>query len=43
VGDFHGFMGFDTLRELEEEFLPSEELLSKYAGSVGYQPPSAAE
>ena len=43
VGDFHGFMGFDTLRELEEEFLPSEELLAKYAGSVGYQPPSAAE
>ena len=43
IGDFHGFMGFDTLRELEEEFLPTEELLAKYEGSVGYQPPSAAE
>ena len=43
IGDFHGFMGFDTLRELEEEFLPTAELLAKYEGSVGYQPPSAAE
>ena len=43
VGDFHGFMGFDTLRELEEEFLPTAELLAKYEGSVGYQPPAAAE
>lgn len=43
IGDFHGFMGFDTLRELEEEFLPTAELIAKYEGSVGYQPPSAAE
>jgi len=43
VGDFHAFMGFDTLRALEEEFLPSAELLAKYEGALGYQPPSAAE
>jgi 2-methylisocitrate lyase-like PEP mutase family enzyme len=40
VGDFHGFMGFDKLRALEEEFLPTAELLAKYEGSVGYQPPA---
>ncbi len=40
VGDFHAFMGFDSLRALEEQFLPSEEVVAKYQGSVGYQPPA---
>jgi len=39
VGDFHGFMGFDTLRDLEKAYLPAGELVAKYDGSVGYQPP----
>ena len=38
VGDTHAFMGFDKIRELEEEFLPSENLLAKYEGSVGFMP-----
>jgi len=43
IGDFHGFMGFDTLWELEEQFLPAEEIVAKYEGSVGYQPPTDQE
>jgi len=43
VGDFYGFMGFDTIRALEEQFLPSADVIAKYEGSVGYQPPPAAE
>lgn len=38
VGDIHAFMGFDKIRELEEEFLPSEDVLAKYQGSVGFMP-----
>ncbi len=38
VGDIHVFMGFDKIRELEEAFLPSEEVMAKYDGSVGFMP-----
>jgi len=36
--NFHRFIGFDQIRELEEKFLPSEEVQRKYAETVGYQP-----
>lgn len=38
VGDIHAFMGFDKIRELEEEFLPTESIVAKYEGSVGFMP-----
>jgi hypothetical protein len=31
-------MGFDKIWEIEEEFLPSEDVLAKYEGSVGFMP-----
>jgi 2-methylisocitrate lyase-like PEP mutase family enzyme len=38
VGDFHTFVGFPAIRKLEEEFLPREETLRKYEGSLGFKP-----
>ena len=38
AGDMHAFVGFGEIRKLEEEYLPTEQVLSKYAGSVGFQP-----
>jgi 2-methylisocitrate lyase-like PEP mutase family enzyme len=38
VGDFHAFVGFPAIRQLEEEFLPREEMLRKYEGSLGFKP-----
>jgi 2-methylisocitrate lyase-like PEP mutase family enzyme len=38
VGDFHAFVGFPAIRKLEEEFLPREEILRKYEGSIGFKP-----
>ncbi len=38
VADFHAFVGFPEIRKLEEEFLPPEELLRKYEGSIGFRP-----
>ena len=32
------FIGFPEIRRLEEEFLPSADVLAKYEGSVGFQP-----
>ncbi len=37
LADFHGFVGFPEIRELEELFLPEEEA-EKYEGAVGFQP-----
>ena len=37
LADFHGFVGFPEIRELEELFLPEEEA-DKYDGAVGFQP-----
>ena len=37
LADFHGFVGFPEIRELEAEFLPEEEA-AKYDGAVGFQP-----
>lgn len=38
AGNMHAFIGFSEIRKLEEEFLPTAEVLAKYAGSVGFQP-----
>ena len=38
VADFHAFVGFPEIRKLEEEFLPREEILRKYEGSIGFKP-----
>ncbi len=37
TGDLHGFMGFPEIRALEEEFLPSEDVIARYEGSIGYE------
>jgi hypothetical protein len=34
----HAFIGFSDIRKFEEEFLPTQEVLAKYADSVGFQP-----
>jgi 2-methylisocitrate lyase-like PEP mutase family enzyme len=34
--DFHGFIGFPEIMELEREFLPEEDLQARYEGSLGY-------
>jgi len=38
AGNMHAFIGFSDIRKFEEEFLPKQEVLAKYAGSVGFQP-----
>ena len=37
AADLHTFVGFPAIRALEEEFLPREEIDSKYAGSLGFR------
>ena len=38
TGDLHAFVGFPEIKSLEEEFLPSEEVVKKYEGALGFQP-----
>jgi 2,3-dimethylmalate lyase len=38
AGDLNRFIGFAEVRRLEEEFLPPEEVETKYAGSLGFMP-----
>ena len=38
AGNMHAFIGFAEIKKLEEDFLPSEDVLRKYADSVGFQP-----
>jgi 2-methylisocitrate lyase-like PEP mutase family enzyme len=38
VADFHAFVGFPAIRKLEDEFLPREEMVRKYDGSIGFRP-----
>jgi hypothetical protein len=38
AGNMHAYIGFSAIRKLEEEFLPSVDVLAKYEGSVGFQP-----
>lgn len=36
--DFHSFIGFPAIMQLEREFLPEDELSTKYDGAIGYRP-----
>jgi len=38
AGNMHAFMGFSEIKRLEEEFLPSADVVAKYEGAVGFQP-----
>lgn len=38
LGDFHTFMGFPEIRELERKYLPETETATRYQGALGYQP-----
>ena len=38
VGNIHKFIGFDGVREIEEEYLPVAKLSAKYDQSLGYLP-----
>ena len=38
TGNLHEFVGFPEIRALEEEFLPPEDVLARYEGSIGYKP-----
>ena len=38
TGDLHAFVGFPEIKKLEEEFLPSEEVIKRYEGALGFQP-----
>ncbi len=39
IGNLHSFAGFDDVRRIEQEYLPSEEM-AKYSDSVGHMPKS---
>jgi 2-methylisocitrate lyase-like PEP mutase family enzyme len=34
--DFHGFIGWPEIMDLEREFLPEDDIQSRYEGSLGY-------
>jgi 2-methylisocitrate lyase-like PEP mutase family enzyme len=34
--DFHGFIGFNEIRDLENAYLPADQVLRKYNGTLGY-------
>jgi 2-methylisocitrate lyase-like PEP mutase family enzyme len=36
--NMHEFVGFPAIRELEERFLPKEDLVNRYENSLGYKP-----
>ena len=38
AGNIHAFIGFSEIKRLEEQYLPSAEVLAKYEGAVGFQP-----
>ena len=38
AANFHAFVGFPQIRKLEDEFLPREDMLRKYEGSIGFRP-----
>lgn len=38
AGNMHAYIGFADIKKLEEEFLPSAEIIAKYEGSIGFQP-----
>ena len=38
TGNMHEFVGFPAIRELEERFLPEEDVVNRYENSLGYKP-----
>ena len=38
AGNIHAFIGFSEIKRLEEQYLPSAEVIAKYEGAVGFQP-----
>jgi len=38
AGDIHAFIGFPEIKRLEEQYLPSAEVIAKYQGAIGFQP-----
>lgn len=38
TGNMHEFVGFPAIWELEERFLPKEDLVARYENSLGYKP-----
>ncbi len=38
TGNMHEFVGFPAIRELEERFLPKEDVVARYENSLGYKP-----
>jgi 2-methylisocitrate lyase-like PEP mutase family enzyme len=38
TGNMHEFVGFPEIRELEETYLPKEDVLARYENSLGYKP-----
>jgi 2-methylisocitrate lyase-like PEP mutase family enzyme len=36
--EFHDFAGFPAMKAREEQYLPSEEVMRKYEGTLGYKP-----
>jgi 2-methylisocitrate lyase-like PEP mutase family enzyme len=38
AGNIHAFIGFSEIKRLEEQYLPSAEVIAKYEGAIGFQP-----
>ena len=38
TGNMHAFVGFPAIRELEETYLPKEDVIARYENSIGYKP-----
>jgi len=36
--DFHSFIGFPEIMRLEQDYLPANEIGTKYDGALGYHP-----
>jgi 2-methylisocitrate lyase-like PEP mutase family enzyme len=38
AGNIHAFVGFAEFRKLEEQYLPSAEVVARYEGAIGFRP-----
>jgi 2-methylisocitrate lyase-like PEP mutase family enzyme len=38
AGNIHAFIGFSEVKKLEEQYLPSAEVIAKYEGAIGFRP-----
>ena len=38
AGNIHAFIGFSEIKQLEERYLPSADVIAKYEGAVGFKP-----